>query len=83
MSDGPKPLVKNEVKVEPENKFEVDPVLETKDELVLPTNSCDDDDTDIEPLSGKPFFHITLLRSHVGGGTNKYQLVSFFSNLYR
>ncbi|KAH9610636.1 hypothetical protein KSS87_017124 [Heliosperma pusillum] len=36
------------------------------------TSSKSDDNVEIEPLSGNPFFHILMLRSHVG---SPYQLV--------
>lgn len=46
----------------------------------VPSDSCQDDD-DIQPLSGKPYFDLILTRSNVGD-TYKFQLVGYLLNMH-
>ncbi|XP_021755501.1 B3 domain-containing protein Os06g0112300-like [Chenopodium quinoa] len=60
------------VELKPEREPEVDPVPEPEAEPV-PTDSCQD--VDIEPLSGKPYFPIVIVKSHIGLVAYKYQVI--------
>ncbi|XP_021762215.1 B3 domain-containing protein Os04g0386900-like [Chenopodium quinoa] len=91
MSDELEPLQNNEqvvaepesdhaVELEPDHEPKVDPVPELGVELKperepepVPTDSCQD--VDIEPLSGKPYFPIVIVKSHIGLVAYKYQVI--------
>ncbi|XP_021758599.1 B3 domain-containing protein Os06g0112300-like [Chenopodium quinoa] len=68
----PEPKVELKLEVEPDHEPEADPVLESEVEPVA-ADSCKD--IDIEPLSGKPYFPIVIVKSHVGLVAYKYQLI--------
>ncbi|KNA04030.1 hypothetical protein SOVF_203370, partial [Spinacia oleracea] len=55
-------------------KSELEPESEREGEPVFPTDSCEEVDVDIEPLSGKPFCHVVLKKSHVGDAHSVCQL---------
>lgn len=46
--------------------------MENKEQAFEPVSPNTDKDVKIEPLSGNPYFHVTLCKSHV---SSPYQLV--------